>query len=84
MGVRRFEVEIGELVLHGFADVDGPAVAASLERALGSQLERAGADFGRSRSVERLDAPPIVVGAGTSARALGAAVAGRLHGSLRP
>jgi hypothetical protein len=77
------EVEIEELVLHGFGHGDGTAVAASLERALRSRLV-AGGGFGESRTLDRVEAAPIRVGAGASPRALGRAVAERLEGSVRP
>jgi hypothetical protein len=83
MVVRRVEVEIQELVLHGFDRSDGVAVAESIERALGSQLEDAGGRFGESRAIERIDAPAIDLAAGASPRAIGGAVAERLHGSMR-
>jgi len=84
MGVRRVEVEIQKLVLHGFAGVDGAAVGESVERALRSRLANAGAPFGDSRTIGRVDAPAIEVGPRASARKIGAAVADRLHGSMRP
>jgi hypothetical protein len=84
MGVTRVEVEIQELVLHGFREADGAAVAEALDRALRSQLASAGADWGRSRTLDRFETPAIHLAAGASPRTLGTAVARRLHGSLRP
>jgi hypothetical protein len=83
MDVKRVEVEIQELVLHGFAGVDGAAVAESVERALRARLAHDAA-FGESRTVDRVDAPAIELGARASARTIGGAVADRLHGSMRP
>ena len=63
MVVKRVEVEIQELVLHGF--------------------DEAGGRFGESRAIDRIDAPAIDLAAGASPRAIGGAVAERLHGSMR-
>jgi hypothetical protein len=84
MGLRRVEVEIQELVLHGFAGIDGAAVAASVERALRSRLAHTSASFGESRTFERVETPAIELGALATPRMLGGAVADRVHGSLRP
>jgi len=84
VGVRRVEVEIQELVLHGFAGVDGAAVAESVERALRSRLAHANAAYGGSRTVDRVHAPAIEVGARASAWTIGGAVADRLYRSVRP
>ena len=84
MGVRRVEVEIQELVLHGFRGLDGAAVADAVEQALRSRLAGADARLGQSRALDRIEAPAIRLAGGVSARALGGAVAERLHGSLRP
>ena len=54
MGVRRVEVEIQELVLHGFRGLDGAAVADAVEQALRSRLAGADAGLGQSRALDRL------------------------------
>ena len=82
MAVRRVEVEIQELVLHGFSRADGAALAASIGRELGTRLAHAGHEFGETLHVERVDPRRVAAGADTSA--LGAAVADRVRGSLRP
>ena len=83
MDVTRVEVEIDELVLHGFEHGDGPAVATAVERALRSRLATAGG-LGESRALDRVVAAPIRLGADASPRAFGRGVAERLDGSLRP
>ena len=83
MGMRDVEVEIEELVLHGFGRIDGAAVAESVQAALRSRLATPGGDLGESRSVDLVSAPAIELGAGSSPQALGAAIARRLHGTLR-
>ncbi|HJQ75171.1 MAG TPA: hypothetical protein VJ814_09805 [Gaiellaceae bacterium] len=82
MDVRHVEVEIEELVLHGFDRIDGVAVAESLRSALGVHL--AEGDLGKSRTVDLVRAPVLEVAPGTRAAALGRAVAERVHGSIRP
>jgi len=84
LAVTRVEVEIEELVLHGFGRSDGAAVAESVERALRSQLADPGVGFGESRTLDHVDVPRIELAAGASPRTIGAAVAERLHGSVRP
>ena len=70
-------------MLHGFDRRDGVAVAQSIEHALASQVDEAGGRFGESRAIDRIDAPAIDLAAGASPRAIGGAVAERLHGSMR-
>ena len=84
MGLRHVEVEIEELVLHGFGRIDGAAVAESIQAKLGSLLSSPGGDFGKSRTSDSVEAPAIEVAAGASPRAIGSAVAERLQGSVRP
>jgi hypothetical protein len=82
MDVRRVEVEIEELVLHGFDRIDGAAVAESLRSAL--RLRLAEGDLGKDRTVDLVQAPVLELAPGTRAPALGRAVAERVHGSIRP
>lgn len=79
----RVEVEIEELVLHGFARNDGVAVADAIERTLRSRLASTGGRFGETRTIDRIDAPTIELAASASPRAIGGAVAERVHGSVR-
>jgi hypothetical protein len=83
MGVTQVEVEIEELVLHGFSRSDAVAVAASIERSLRVQFADSSSRFGKSRTIERVDAKAIEVTAGATPRAIGGAVAERLHRSVR-
>jgi len=83
MGMRDVEVEIEELVLHGFGQIDGAAVVESVQAALRSRLATPSGDLGESRSVDLVRAPAIELGAGSSPQALGAAIAQRLDGTLR-
>lgn len=76
------EIEIEELVLHGFDRIDGAAVAESLRSAL--RVHLAEGDLGKSRTIDLLRAPVLELAPGTTAPALGRAVAERVHGSIRP
>jgi hypothetical protein len=79
--VTRVEVEIQELVLHGFERLDGRAVAASLERALAARLAAEGG-VGAARSVDRIEAAAVRLHANASPRTVGRAVAASLHRSV--
>lgn len=83
MDVRQVEVEIEELVLHGFDRIDGDALAESLRSALRARLLAVG-EVGKSRTVDLVQAPTLELAPGATASALGQAVAERVHGSLRP
>jgi hypothetical protein len=83
MGVSHVEVEIEELVLHGFDRVDGGALAESLRSALRARLVAAG-DIGKSRTVDLVQPPALELAPGATASALGRAVAERVDGSIRP
>ncbi len=83
MDVRRVEVEIGELVLHGFDRIDGDALAESLRSTLGARLAAEGA-LGKSRTVDLVQPPVLELAHGVGAPALGRAVAKRVYGSIRP
>jgi hypothetical protein len=77
MGVNRIEIE--ELVLQDFGRSDGAAI----ELALRSGLAGAGRRFGEPRTIARIDPTAIELSAGASHRAIGGAVAERLHGSVQ-
>ena len=79
MDVSRIEVEIDELVLHGFDRVDGRAVADAVERTLASRLA---AGEIRPRAADRVDGGSFAVPTRASPQAIGTSVAGRLHRSL--
>ena len=81
MDVRNVEVEIHELVLHGFGGMDGSAIAESLQAALRTRLA-ARSDLGKSRTVDRMEAPAIELAPGATAPSLGRAVAERVYGSI--
>jgi hypothetical protein len=81
MDVIRIEVEIHELVLHGFDRLDGRAVAGEVELALAARLA---AGVFEPRSAERVDAGSFRLSASPSPGAIGSAVAGRVHRSLGP
>ena len=83
MDVRHVEVEIEELVLHGFDRIDGGAFAESLRSALRARLVAEG-DVGKSRSVDLVQPPALELAPAATASALGQAVAERVEGSIRP
>ena len=83
MDVRHVEVEIDELVLHGFDRIDGAAFAESLRSALRARLA-AEWDLGKSRSVDLVKPPALEPAPAANASALGRAVAERVDGSIRP
>ncbi|MFE6867520.1 hypothetical protein ACFVFS_13240 [Kitasatospora sp. NPDC057692] len=79
----RIEVEIGELVLDGFADIDRERVAAAFRVELTRLVEARGIPLahGGDRALDRLHGlPPLP--AGTSPRRLGEALARALHTGL--
>jgi len=81
--VRHVEVEIDELVLHGFDRIDGDAFAESLRSALRARLA-AEWDLGKSRTVDLVEPPALELAPAATASALGQAVAERVDGSIRP
>jgi len=81
MDVRNVEVEIHELVLHGFDGMDGSAIGESLQVALAARLA-ARSDPGKSRTVDRVEAAAIELAPGVTAPSLGRAVAERVYGSI--
>jgi|1186.fasta_scaffold03567_3 hypothetical protein len=83
MDVRHVEVEIDELVLHGFDRIDGDAFAESLRSALRARLVAEG-DVGKSRSIDVIQPPALALAPAATASALGQAVAERVDGSIRP
>jgi hypothetical protein len=82
MDVRHVEVEIDELVLHGFDRIDGDSFAESLRSALRARLA-AEWDLGKSRTVDLLQPPALELAPAATAPALGEAVAERVDGSIR-
>jgi hypothetical protein len=83
MDVRHVEVEIEELVLHGFDRIDGDAFVESLRSALRARLAAEG-DVGKSRSIDVIQPPALALAPAATASALGQAVAERVDGSIRP
>ena len=79
----RVEIIVDELVLYGFS----PAERYSIGEALSLELERLAAAsdpirLGRLGDVPVLRADPIRLPGGAKGRAIGAQVAGAVHGSL--
>lgn len=76
----RFELDIGELVLHGVDPHAAPRVRADLERELAAQFAENGAELFGGGALARggalhLDQARIDLPAGTAASAVGAAAA---------
>lgn len=82
MDVKHVEVEIEELVLHGFDGIDSAALADSLQSTLRARLV-AESNLGKSRTVDFFRAQAIEVAPGATAPTLGRAVAERVYGSIR-
>jgi hypothetical protein len=78
---RRVEIEIEELVFHGFESIAGRSVADALEIELAAQL-RAGSHL-KPQSRERIDTRPIEIARRPSAPALGRAIARAVGKELR-
>lgn len=76
-----FEVEIEELVLHGFNPADRYAIAEAVERELGSLFERERAPWLSQEHghIERLNAGTIQLGANAAGRMVGEQVAQALY-----
>ena len=83
-----YELHIEELVLHGFAPADrhtvADAVQAELTRLLAAEALDAAtaASLPRTRSHAHVDAGSFRVGARGASAALGAQVAGAIHGAI--
>jgi len=83
--VRRIEVDIEELVLHGFAPGDRHRIAEAVEQ----ELSRLLADRGVPESLERggevasVDGGAFEVAPGSRAEVVGAQVARAVYGGLR-
>ncbi len=78
------QVEIGELVLHGFAPGDRHAIATAVEQEL-TRLIAAGiapAAWNQGGAVDRVDAGAFTLHAGARGAAVGAQVAGQLYRAL--
>jgi hypothetical protein len=80
---RVIEVAIDEVVLDGFGRVDPDRVAASAARELERLFAASGLRPGPGRSVAVAPAPPVPT-KGTSAEALGVALAREVHRGLAP
>ncbi len=83
----RFDIDIGELSLHGIDPASAARVRADLERELTAQLAENGADLFGGGALARggalhLDQTRIDLPAGTGPAAVGAAVARELAGRL--
>jgi hypothetical protein len=84
MSPARIELEIGELVLHGFSPGDRQRIGAAVERELARLLAERGvpASLTGSGGVERVDAGSFPLRPGARAEAVGAEVARSVHGGL--
>jgi hypothetical protein len=81
-----YEIEIEELVLHGFKPADRYAIAEAVERELASLLARESSTrLSREEGhIERLNAGTFQVAANTPGRVVGAHVAQALYKSVAP
>jgi hypothetical protein len=81
---RAVELQIEELVLHGFAPEDGPLLGAVVERELARLLAAEGGppSLARGGVVARLDGGAFEVAAGATADAIGAQVAQAIYRGL--
>jgi hypothetical protein len=81
---QHISVEIGELVLHGFAAADRYRIGDAIERELARLLVERGLPEALRRSVAsgRVTAPPISVRRGASALRTGTDVARAVYASL--
>lgn len=82
--MNRIEVDIDELVLHGFAPSDRHRIKAAVERELGRLLIDQGAPAALTQTGEiaTLDGGTVEVAPGSHADALGTQVARALYGGL--
>ena len=81
----RVEVEIGDLVLHGFDPADRDAIAEGLRAELARLLgRRDGAASLSARHVDRIDAGAVEIPSGASPSTVGGRVAGAVVRSARP
>lgn len=78
------ELEIGELVLHGFAPADRHRIGAAVERELARLIgERALADqLGQPAERTQLDGGTVELAADASAELIGAQIARAIFGSI--
>jgi hypothetical protein len=84
MRPKAIEVQIDELVLHGFA-ADGRGVAQAVERELTRLLAERGlpAAFAPGDAHAVLQGRGLELGARQSANAIGSSIAGAVHGAKR-
>ena len=79
-GLPRIEVEIGELVLHGFDPAGREAIAEGLRAELTRLLERRdGAASLPARHVDRLDGGEVEIRSGARPSGVGRTLAGAVH-----
>jgi hypothetical protein len=78
------ELDIDELVLHGFAPGDGDQIGAAIRRELARLFAEQGlpAGLGTGGAVPRLDGGGFQVAAGATTDAIGAQVAHAVYGGL--
>jgi hypothetical protein len=81
---RRIELHIQELVLHGFSQLDGDAVAEAIELELGARLGGPGVMINERGSSARVDAGSIELPHKASPVNCGAAIGERIHENLQP
>ncbi|CAN5908811.1 hypothetical protein BH23GEM7_BH23GEM7_23980 [soil metagenome] len=80
----RIELEIGELVLHGFAPGDRHRIGAAVERELARLFAEQGVSpsLARNGEVARLDASAFQVALGAGVESIGTQVAQSVHRGL--
>lgn len=80
----RIELEIGELVLHGFAPGDRHRIAEAMERELSRLLADGGvpSSLSRAGSIEQLDGGAFQAEPGTKPEVTGARIAHAIFGEF--
>jgi hypothetical protein len=84
MTPRRIELHIEELVLNGFSQLDGHAVAEAIEAELGAGFARVGVNIGEGGSRDRIDAGSVTLPYGILPAGVGAGLGERIYGRLTP
>lgn len=79
------ELHIEELLLDGFADLDGAKLGAAVQEALGRLIaERGGpASLAHGGTVAHLDAGAFAVAPGSDAQVIGSQIAQAIYGGLQ-
>jgi hypothetical protein len=84
--VKRIELHIDRVVLHGFSRANAPAVRAALERELARLLRSGHAQpqWTKDRAIGRVDGGTMAASADSASRDVGTGVARAVHKGLAP